>query len=456
MKKSTVLFIPIILLCLSSCREIAFVDAWTRIIDVFDESNNGNEIDPTKQEEEEKNLGIVKSEGLKYHHQDGKYYIYGHYEDRDHFEIPDSFNNLPVTAIEWFAFENCKKLTSITIGKNVESISQFAFKGCSNLISFNIDANNTSIINDGGLIYVGKESAKCLTFCLQNVAGEITLHKDMSDIANGAFSESPSISKIKIGSGTTIPSFARESTFDLLASLQTFEVDNENSYLTDLDGVLCTKDEKELLVFPGNREGSYIIPDSISKVSLWAFKGARRLKSLTLNNQINDISFLSFISNSNIEYFEVSSNNSSFSSYGGIVYSKQFDSVLSVPSGLEKFDFYPGAKTIASYAFNTSKEIKFLDLPRSIETIKANAFMIPNLKNIVFGTSLKTIESNAFYWKNDIEKMFFEGTKEDLSQISLADHNSSLVHTKRYFYSQEKPKSKGNFWHYSDGKVTIW
>lgn len=456
MKKHKIILIISFLICLSSCKEMVIADAWTGIIDNFEDANSDKTIDSATLEEEEKELGIIRSDGLKYRPQDGKYHIFGYYENRKNFVIPDTFNNQPVTAITWFAFENCKSLQSITIGKNIDGIGKYAFRGCSNLVSFNIDENNSAVFNDGGLIYTGNENTKSLVFCLPNVTGEISFRDDIVEIEDGVFSEAPKITKIKIGSGAMISSFVRSETFDMLDSLQAFEVDDENPSLTDLNGVLCTRDEKKLLVFPGGRDGNYTIPESIVEVELHAFEGKKRLNSLSLNSQISNITFLSFIGDLSMKYFEVPSSNSYFSSYKGLVYSKQFDSVLHVPFGLDEFDFYPGVKTIASYAFQNEKEIQFLDLPRSIEKIENHAFYAPNLKSIVFGPSLKTIGSYAFYWANDIEKMFFEGTIEDLTQVSLSDCNSSLVHAKRYYYSEEKPKNKGRFWHYVNGKVVIW
>ena len=64
--------------------------------------------------------------------------------DRD-IIIAEEFDGVPVTVIGGRAFENCKKLTSITIPDTVTSIYYSAFEGCSNLRSINIPDSVTSI-----------------------------------------------------------------------------------------------------------------------------------------------------------------------------------------------------------------------------------------------------------------------------------------------------------------------
>ena len=50
-----------------------------------------------------------------------------------------------VTSIEWYAFSNCRALTSINIPSSVTSIESGAFSGCSALTSINIPSSVTSI-----------------------------------------------------------------------------------------------------------------------------------------------------------------------------------------------------------------------------------------------------------------------------------------------------------------------
>ena len=48
-----------------------------------------------------------------------------------------------VTSINYYAFEDCTSLTSVTIPSNVKSISNLAFSGCSGLTSITVESGNT-------------------------------------------------------------------------------------------------------------------------------------------------------------------------------------------------------------------------------------------------------------------------------------------------------------------------
>lgn len=59
----------------------------------------------------------------------------------EHLVIPDTIEGLPVTVIDWYAFEACDRLRSVTIPETVTHISRFAFVHCINLETVNLPAS---------------------------------------------------------------------------------------------------------------------------------------------------------------------------------------------------------------------------------------------------------------------------------------------------------------------------
>ena len=69
-----------------------------------------------------------------------------------------------ISVIEGNAYKNCKKLTSVTIGANVEKIGSGAFNGCTNLKKITIKGNNLKTVGSGSFKKI-KKGAKITIIC---------------------------------------------------------------------------------------------------------------------------------------------------------------------------------------------------------------------------------------------------------------------------------------------------
>ena len=95
-------------------------------------------------------------------------------------DVPDSIGiagmTVKVTSIEANAFKNCKKLKSVTIGKNIAKIGKNAFSGCKNLKSIKIKATGLKSvgakafakINANAKVKVPKKQLKSYVKLLKN------------------------------------------------------------------------------------------------------------------------------------------------------------------------------------------------------------------------------------------------------------------------------------------------
>ena len=69
-----------------------------------------------------------------------------------------------IKAIVGNAYRNCKKLTTVTIGANIEKIGAGAFNGCSSLRKITIKGNNLKTIGSGSFKKI-KKGAKIIIIC---------------------------------------------------------------------------------------------------------------------------------------------------------------------------------------------------------------------------------------------------------------------------------------------------
>jgi hypothetical protein len=83
-----------------------------------------------------------------------------------------------------------------------------------------------------------------------------------------------------------------------------------------------------------------------------------------------------------------------------------------------------------------------------------------NLTSIIVPNSVTSIGDCAFcreHWSCDyIESIFYGGAEEDAKKIDMEIDDCVDECTTWYYYSEEQPTKKGNFWHYVDGEPTVW
>ena len=97
----------------------------------------------------------------------------------------------------------------------------------------------------------------------------------------------------------------------------------------------------------------------------------------------------------------------------------------------------------------------YKDLP--VIRIENKAFYnCRSLTSVTIGNNVKSIGYGAFSNCRSLKTVYYKGTAADWGKISIGSNNSYITNTKRYYYSESKPTGSGNYWHYVDGKPTVW
>ena len=133
-----------------------------------------------------------------------------------------------------YAFHFCKKLTSIEIPESVISIGEHAISNCYDLQSITLNEGLESI---GDNAFIGCSSLK-----------SVVIPNSVTSIGTMAFIEC-SVIEVTIGSGV---SYIGEDAFSS-KSLENIYVDEENKEYKSIDGVLYSKDGKQLIRYPNVR-----------------------------------------------------------------------------------------------------------------------------------------------------------------------------------------------------------
>lgn len=164
-----------------------------------------------------------------------------------------SYNTGNVNKIGEYAFYECKSLQEVTIPQNIYKIGEYAFSSCSEL-------------------------------------KKVTISKGVGIIGDCAFFNCYALEEIKIPESVTTIS---RQVFSYDSSLKKIDVDDNNKNYCSKDGVLYSKDKKELIKVPALVEDAYIAGVT-DLIDFNAFEDCKSLKTLAIPDSIKQIKMCYF------------------------------------------------------------------------------------------------------------------------------------------------------------------
>lgn len=132
-------------------------------------------------------------------------------------------------------------------------------------------------------------------------------------------------------------------------------------------------------------------------------------------------------------------------------------------SALACVEIPSGVRTIGSGAFINCTALKEIVLPEGLASIGGGAFYgCAALETACLPASLKEVGAYPFSECDSLTHVFYGGNS--LAQLTLrisgVDDIEKAVESYRsapiYYYSETEPAEEGNYWHYVDGKPTVW
>lgn len=259
----------------------------------------------------------------------------------------DSINlpsNLEFREIGRGVFMFCEKLSSISIPEGVIAIDNMAFLGCEKLVSVNLP-NSLEIIGEESFaqcnsleqIYIPANVREIdpIAFYSDNIKKFIVSedNETYSSTDDGMLLNKSKTKLLNIPSAKRVcyvPAYIKEivASGDLLDS---FVVSEENENYSSIDGVLFDKMKKVLIKCPPKKAGCYTIPDSVCKISEYAFDHNSELKSITIPASVSSIEKQAIYFCEKLEAVNVSENNKHYSSENGVLFNKRKTKMIKYP-----------------------------------------------------------------------------------------------------------------------------
>ena len=404
------------------------------------------------------NSKYTAEDGILYENKSGNKYLkaYPVAKAGTTFTVPSG-----VYGVSTNGFQQAKNLTTINLPASIQDLPTTkeanGFTSATNLTAIKVDAGNTKFKDEDGVVLT--KDGKTLVaypFARHGVLNpayngpEVTMHPgevysipaSVETIGKGAFAKAKEITAVKLNNVKKISEGAFYSVrnlrnVELGASVETIEngaisdtpdlsrftVDNTNpNYMADAEGVIYTKNQDELVLYPSGREGEYSTLSTTKKIRNRAFYYAQKVTKVNFNSALENIDNDAFQTTTALKEITFAAP-SSLTSIGTWVF---------VNTGLTKLELPASLKEIGSNAFIGNNNLKTVTVAANsqLESIGTYAFTgNSNLESFTFegSTALKTIGQEAFSKDTKLASFDVPANVETINRAAF-NGTSSMKH----------------------------
>ena len=256
--------------------------------------------------------------------------------------IPETIENLPVTAIKENAFDGCSQITSITVPNSVTSIGSGAFKG----------TNPTKVT----LPFIGSKRGETEQYSsvFGYAFGQISPTTDTTvqhykDSKLLYYFIPKTIKEVIITDETVIPYGA----FYNCSWIENISINYSVTTLCEYSFYNCSSLK------------SFVIPEGVTLISSYAFYNCKNLKSVAVPNTLKNYHSYCFYGCSSLESITLPDELTTIGDYAFSGCSSLSDSDLIIPNKVT---------TIGNFAFDGCSQITSITVPNNVTSIGNGAF----------------------------------------------------------------------------------
>lgn len=178
------------------------------------------------------------------------------------------------------------------------------------------------------------------------------------------------------------------------------------------------------------------IPMGVTSIGFLSFGGCTSLTNVEIPFNVVNINEAAFSGCTNLKSFNVDSDNTKYSSAGGVLYNKDKTEIVRVPESFEGiFEIPSTVMTIGEMAFEKCNKLTSVVIPSSVREIKGEAFVdCIELKKMVLPSNVSKVGYYAFKGCKNLDVII--ENKVDSIKTSLYDRIREDSEEVRVFVSK--------------------
>ena len=323
-------------------------------------------------------LGFNKTTGTVLGYQDG--YLTQTNLKKEKLIIPEYIEGVKVIGIANGAFSG-EHIKELFLPEGITHIGTYAFNECEFLVSVQFPDSLKSIGNEAF-----SETG------LQNVV----LPDGLETIGDRAFYDSY-LQTINIPASVT---YIGKEAFGSVSNVFKLTVAENGNYKYE-DGVMFTKDMKEIVLTTNSVPEEYAVPEGVEKIGGYAFQN-QKIKSIVIPDTVLEIGEGAFYNCSLLENVRLPHNIKAIEA-----------STFSFCESLKNIKIPNSVLEIGKSAFHSCTSLESIHLPNNIKIIAPQTFAYcESLKSIVIPNGVTTIDYEAFNYCKSLKTMYLPKSLE--------------------------------------------
>ncbi len=350
-----------------------------------------------------------------------------------------------VTSIGTNAFNGCKNLTTVAMGKDVTIIGEKAFYGCTSLMDvttgFNIDVIGEyafSYCDSLAKIEIFAKTISAYAFGMCPMLQEVILGSDVQSVGDAAFMGCDNLDSFRFPAGVT---YIGQKIFGGGDNMKDVQIDENNpNYTVNEEGILFSKDQTIVYDCFYNMSGDYTLPEGVTEIYSQAFAFKEGLTAITLPESLRKIGHGAFNGCSGLTELTLPSDlteigEGAFMNCSGIT-------EITIPKGVNRIEqnVFTGCTSLKKihvaegHPFYFSDEQGILYYTRK-DTGRDEVYLCPEgyTGSCTIPASVSHVDSRAFYHCTGLTELEFHGYSTSLGdEVFFGCDNLEKI----TFYSQ--------------------